>query len=67
VDAGDGEPISVVCGAPNVAAGQKIAFARAGTRLPDGTKLKKSKIRGVVSEGMICSERELGLMMANAA
>jgi phenylalanyl-tRNA synthetase beta chain len=61
VDVGDGETLEVVCGAPNVAAGQKVAFARTGTRLPDGTRLKKSKIRGVVSHGMICSARELGL------
>ncbi|MCZ6784157.1 MAG: phenylalanine--tRNA ligase subunit beta [Proteobacteria bacterium] len=61
VDAGDDEPFEVVCGAPNVAAGQKIAFARVGTRLPDGTRLKKSRIRSVTSMGMICSERELGL------
>ena len=61
VDVGEGEPLHIVCGAPNVAAGQKIALARAGTRLPDGTKLKKSKIRGALSEGMICSESELGL------
>lgn len=61
VDDGGGELLAVVCGAPNVAQGQKIAFARIGTRLPDGTKIKKGKIRGEVSLGMICSERELGL------
>jgi len=61
VDIGGGELVEVVCGAPNVAAGQKIAFAPVGSRLPDGTKLKKTKIRGVVSRGMICSARELGL------
>jgi phenylalanyl-tRNA synthetase beta chain len=61
VDTGSGEPVDVVCGAPNVAAGQKVAFAPVGMRLPDGTKLGKSKIRGVVSKGMICSARELGL------
>jgi len=57
---------TVVCGAPNVAAGQKIAFARAGARLIDGhsgklTELKPAKIRGVESAGMVCSEKELGL------
>ena len=56
VDTGEGEPVRVVCGAPNVAAGQKIAFAAHGTRLPGGTAIKRSKIRGVVSGGMICSE-----------
>ena len=61
VDLGGEDPVEVVCGAPNVAAGQKVAFAQTGTRLPDGMKLKRSKIRGVVSNGMICSSRELGL------
>lgn len=61
VECGDGEPATVVCGAPNVAAGQKIAFAPVGTTLPDGTELTQAKIRGVVSAGMICSQRELGL------
>ncbi len=60
VDAGAGE-IEVVCGAPNVKAGQKICFAAAGVTLPDGLKLEKRKIRGVVSAGMVLSERELGL------
>jgi phenylalanyl-tRNA synthetase beta chain len=56
-----GEPLPVVCGAPNVAAGQRVPFATVGTRLPNGTKLKKAKIRGQVSAGMICSEIELGI------
>lgn len=60
VDVGS-ERLRVVCGASNVAAGQRIALAKVGSHLPDGTKLRKSKIRGVESEGMICSERELGL------
>lgn len=60
VDVGAGTR-SIVCGASNVAAGQRVAVATIGSRLPDGTKLKKAKIRGVESEGMICSERELGL------
>ncbi len=61
VDVARDQPLRVVCGAPNVAAGQKVAVARIGTRLPGDLKIKKSKIRGVVSEGMICSLRELDL------
>ena len=60
------ETFEVICGAPNVAAGQNIAFARVGAELVDGhsgkpVKLKAAKIRGVVSNGMICSEKELGM------
>ena len=61
VDAGSGEPLTVVCGAPNVAAGQKVLFAQLGTVLPGDFKIKKSKIRGVESFGMICAEDELGI------
>src|SRR5882672_1504669 len=61
VEIGGGTKLSVVCGATNVAVGQSVAVAQIGAKLPDGTKLRKSKIRGVESEGMICSERELGL------
>ena len=66
VDLGDGETMTVVCGAPNVAAGQKIAFAREGALLisPRSGKvepLKAAKIRGVTSSGMVCSAMELGL------
>lgn len=53
--------VPVVCGAPNVAAGQRVAFATVGAALPGDFKIKKSKIRGAVSEGMICSTKELGL------
>ncbi len=61
VELGEGEPVEIVCGASNVAAEQKVAVASPGGVLPDGTKLKRTKIRGVVSHGMICSSRELGL------
>lgn len=62
VDVGEGgEPLAIVCGAPNVAAEQKVAVARVGTTLPGDFKIKKSKIRGVASHGMICSVRELEL------
>lgn len=53
--------IDVVCGAPNVVAGMKTPFARPGVTLPNGMKLRKAKIRGVVSNGMLCSAVELGL------
>ena len=66
VDIGKETPHRVVCGAPNVAQGQKIAFAQVGARLVDArsgklSALKAAKIRGVDSRGMVCSERELGL------
>lgn len=61
VDPGTGEALTVVCGAPNVAAGQKVLLATIGTVLPGDFKIKKSKIRGVESFGMICAEDELGL------
>ncbi len=61
VDAGAGEPLNIVCGAPNVAAGQLVPVAPVGSTLPGGIAIKKAKLRGVPSFGMICSERELGL------
>jgi phenylalanyl-tRNA synthetase beta chain len=61
VNTGSGEPVTVVCGAPNVAAGQKVLLAQIGTVLPGDFKIKKSKIRGVESFGMICAEDELGI------
>jgi phenylalanyl-tRNA synthetase beta chain len=53
--------LQIVCGAPNVAAGQKACLARVGAAMPDGSKLRKAKIRGVESFGMLCAEDELGL------
>ena len=61
VNDGSPELVNVVCGAPNVAAGQKVLFARIGTVLPGDFKIKKSKIRGIESFGMICAEDELGI------
>ena len=64
VDLGDGTPVQIVCGAPNVAAGQKVVVATLGTKLYDGDQcftIKKSKIRGVESMGMICAEDEIGI------
>ena len=61
VDDGGESPVQVVCGAPNVAAGQKVLFAKIGAVLPGDFKIKKSKIRGVESFGMICAEDELGI------
>jgi phenylalanyl-tRNA synthetase beta chain len=60
VDAGTGETLTIVCGAPNVAAGQKVPCALVGAKLP-GMEIKKAKLRGVESSGMLCSARELGL------
>ncbi len=61
VEVGEAEPSQIVCGAPNVAAGQTVAVAKPGSVMPDGIKLKAAKLRGVVSAGMICAEDELGL------
>ena len=61
VDIGAGEASQIVCGAPNVAAGQTVAVARPGSVMPDGTKLKKAKLRGQESNGMILAEDELGI------
>ncbi len=64
VNVGEGEPQQIVCGAPNVAAGQKVIVATLGTKLYDGDQcftIKKSKLRGVESYGMICAEDEIGV------
>jgi phenylalanyl-tRNA synthetase beta chain len=61
IDLGGEEPQQIICGAPNIAAGQKVPVATIGTTFPDGMKIKKAKLRGVSSNGMVCSERELEL------
>jgi phenylalanyl-tRNA synthetase beta chain len=61
VDVGEGEPLQIVCGAPNVFEGMKAPTALVGARLPGGIRIKKAKLRGVESRGMLCSEIELGL------
>ena len=69
VDLGKGEPSQIVCGAPNVAAGQKVIVADLGCVLYDGDKefvIKKSKLRGVESNGMICAEDEIGIGTSHA-
>ncbi|MBO4907294.1 MAG: phenylalanine--tRNA ligase subunit beta [Bacteroidaceae bacterium] len=69
VDLGSGEPQQIVCGAPNVAAGQKVIVATLGTKLYDGDKefvIKRSKLRGVESNGMICAEDEIGVGTSHA-
>lgn len=64
VNLGSGDPVQIVCGAPNVAAGQKVVVATLGTKLYDGDEcftIKKSKLRGIDSCGMICAEDEIGI------
>ena len=61
VDAGTGAELKIVCGAPNVAAGIRVPCALVGAELPGGFAIKEAKMRGVVSQGMLCSARELGL------
>lgn len=56
-----GERLNIVCGAPNARAGIKVALARIGAKLPGGVSIRRAKLRGVESEGMLCSSRELGL------
>jgi phenylalanyl-tRNA synthetase beta chain len=61
VDAGGPEPLEVICGAPNVTAGKLYPFAPVGTVMPNGMKIERRKIRGIASNGMLCSAKELGL------
>jgi phenylalanyl-tRNA synthetase beta chain len=61
VDVGESEPSQIVCGAPNVAAGQTVAVAKPGAVMPDGTRLKVAKLRGQPSNGMILAEDEVGI------
>ena len=67
VDLGGDVPAQIVCGAPNVAAGQTVAVAQPGAVMPDGTRLRKAKLRGVESAGMILSEPELEIGVERAA
>ncbi|HDA2241944.1 TPA: phenylalanine--tRNA ligase subunit beta [Staphylococcus aureus] len=61
VDIGEDEPVQIVCGTPNVDAGQYVIVAKVGGRLPGGIKIKRAKLRGERSEGMICSLQEIGI------
>lgn len=61
VDIGEEEPVQIICGAPNVDKGQKVAVATVGAVLPGDFKIKKAKLRGEASNGMICSLQELGI------
>ncbi|MCU5745698.1 phenylalanine--tRNA ligase subunit beta [Staphylococcus sp. SQ8-PEA] len=61
VDLGESEPVQIVCGAPNVQRGQFVIVAKVGGRLPGGIKIKRAKLRGERSEGMICSLQEIGI------
>ncbi|NNV06093.1 phenylalanine--tRNA ligase subunit beta [Geobacillus sp. C56-T2] len=61
VDLGEGEPVQIICGAPNVAKGQNVAVAKVGAVLPGHFKIKRAKLRGEESNGMICSLQELGI------
>lgn len=61
VDVGEESPLQIVCGAPNVDAGQKVVVAKIGAVMPSGLVIKPTELRGIASNGMICSQKELGL------
>ncbi|WP_068674779.1 YtpR family tRNA-binding protein [Oceanobacillus sp. Castelsardo] len=61
VDVGEEEPLQIVCGAPNIDKGQKVVVAKVGATMPSGLKIKPTELRGVASNGMICSQKELGM------
>ncbi|HOL17975.1 MAG TPA: phenylalanine--tRNA ligase beta subunit-related protein, partial [Bacillota bacterium] len=67
VDPGGSPPLNIVCGAPNVAVGQKVPLALSGAVLPEGGRIESVSILGEKSEGMLCSPRELGLDLGEAA
>lgn len=66
VDCGAAEPVQIVCGAPNARAGLKAPLATVGASLPGDLRIRRAKLRGVASEGMLCAEQELGLSEADA-
>jgi phenylalanyl-tRNA synthetase beta chain len=66
IDAGQGAPLQVVCGAKNYKVGDKVPLATVGTKLPNGTEIKAAPLRGIDSHGMLCSSRELGLSEEHA-
>ena len=61
VNLGQGDPVQIVCGAANVAAGQKVVVAKVGAVMPSGMIIKDAELRGIASSGMLCSARELAL------
>ncbi|MBY7143901.1 DUF4479 domain-containing protein [Virgibacillus sp. NKC19-3] len=65
VDVGDSEQLQIVCGAPNVEENQKVVVAKVGAIMPSGLKIKPTELRGIASNGMMCSRKELGLPHAS--